>query len=251
MTDPQRNPEEVGRHLRITLESLRSAGVEWLPTAALPESVNGLPGLESATSPEAEKTEDRSAGRLAELKVLAAHVAECQRCSHLASTRTQTVFGIGPLQPELCFVGEAPGRQEDERGQPFVGDAGQLLDRILAACGMKREDVYICNIIKCRPPGNRQPNPEEAGNCREFLLRQIALVQPKFLCALGATAANNLLGNTTPIGKLRGRFHEFQGIPLLCTYHPAYLLRSPEKKRDVWEDMKILLAKMGRQVPGS
>ena len=114
---------------------------------------------------------------------------------------------------------------------------------------MKREEVFICNIIKCRPPGNRTPLPDEAANCREYLEAQLELVRPRFLCALGATAANNLLGTTAPIGRLRGRFHEYRGIPVMCTYHPSYLLRSPEKKKDVWEDMKKLLARMGRPVP--
>jgi DNA polymerase len=187
--------------------------------------------------------------RRTELQVLAERVSGCVRCAELASTRTQTVFGVGPVDPELCLIGEAPGFNEDRTGEPFVGDAGQLLNRILAACGMKREEVYICNILKCRPPGNRTPLPEEAANCREYLERQLDLVRPKFLCALGATAANNLLGTRASIGKLRGRFYDYRGIPVLCTYHPSYLLRSPEKKKDVWEDMKKLLARMGRPVP--
>ena len=172
----------------------------------------------------------------------------------MASTRTQTVFGVGPVDAELCFVGEAPGEQEDHQGRPFVGPAGQLLDRIIGACGMKRDEVYILNILRCRPPGNRKPTAEEAGNCRGFLEQQIELVRPKFLCALGATAAQHLLGSSLGIGKLRGHFHDFKGIPVICTYHPSYLLRLEEpektnKKRDVWEDMKKLLERMGRSVP--
>jgi DNA polymerase len=161
------------------------------------------------------------------------------------------VFGVGPIDVELCFVGEAPGATEDQRGEPFVGEAGQLLNRIITACGMKREEVYICNILRCRPPGNRTPLPQEAANCREYLERTLELVRPKFLCALGACAAQNLLGTTQGIGRLRGRFHDYKGIPVLCTYHPAFLLpnRSPERKKDVWEDMKKLLARMGRPVP--
>jgi DNA polymerase len=148
-------------------------------------------------------------------------------------------------------VGEAPGATEDQRGEPFVGEAGQLLDRIIAACGMKRSEVYICNICKCRPPGNRLPTAEEAGNCREYLDRQLELVRPKFICALGACSAQNLLNTSQAIGKLRGRFHDYKGIPVLCTYHPAFLLpgRSPHKKKDVWEDMKKLLERMGRSIP--
>jgi DNA polymerase len=187
-----------------------------------------------------------------ELKVLAGKVSGCTRCAELAATRTQTVFGVGPIGAELCFIGEAPGADEDAQGEPFVGAAGQLLNRIIAACGMKREEVYICNIIRCRPPNNRTPLPNEAANCREYLEKTLELVAPRFVCALGSTAAQNLLGTTQSLGKLRGRFHDYRGIPVMVTYHPAYLLphRSPQKKGDVWEDMKMLLARMGRPVPG-
>jgi DNA polymerase len=254
-------PGELARQLREHLDSLRSAGVEWLPSApppsgpapAAPPPVHQAgPALQSALfAPEPVRGAGENVQeRARELTVLAQRVSECQRCPHLAATRTQTVFGVGPLDAELCFVGEAPGRQEDEQGIPFVGDAGQLLTRIIAACGLRREEVYICNILRCRPPGNRTPTPEEANNCREYLEKTIELVRPKFLCALGATAANNLLGTTAPIGRLRGRFYEYRGIPVLCTFHPSYLLRAPEKKKDVWEDMKKLLGRMGRAVPG-
>jgi DNA polymerase len=184
------------------------------------------------------------------LQVLAETVATCTRCPELAATRTQTVFGVGAPGAELCFIGEAPGADEDAQGEPFVGAAGQLLNRIIAACRMKREEVYICNIIKCRPPGNRTPLPNEAANCREYLERQLDLVRPRFICALGATAAQNLLGTTQSLGKLRGRFHDYRGIPVMVTYHPAYLLphRNPSAKKDVWQDMKMLLARMGRPV---
>lgn len=189
--------------------------------------------------------------RRTELQVLADQVRACVKCPELVASRTQTVFGVGPPGVELCLVGEAPGADEDAQGEPFVGAAGQLLNRILAACNLKREEVYICNTIKCRPPGNRTPLPNETANCRGYLESQIELVRPKFICALGTSAAQSLLGTTEALGKLRGRFHSFRGIPVLCTYHPAYLLphRNPGKKRDVWEDMKMLLARMGRPVP--
>jgi DNA polymerase len=189
--------------------------------------------------------------RRRELAVLAEQVRPCQRCTQLVASRTQTVFGVGPVDAELCVIGEAPGGDEDRLGEPFVGAAGQLLNRILAACGMDRDEVYICNILKCRPPGNRAPQADEAANCREYLDRQLALVRPKFIACLGGTAAQNLLGTTAPLGKLRGRFHNYNGIPVICTYHPAFLLphRQPEKKKEVWEDMKMLLAKMGKPVP--
>lgn len=185
------------------------------------------------------------------LTVLADEIKDCMQCPELASTRTQTVFADGQVGAELCFIGEAPGADEDAQGLPFVGAAGQLLNKIIAACGLKREEVYICNILKCRPPGNRTPLPNEAANCRGFLDRQLELVQPKYIVALGGCAAQNLLQTTVPLGKLRGKFHRYRGIPVLCTYHPAYLLphRAPEKKREVWEDMKMLLKEMGRSVP--
>jgi DNA polymerase len=184
---------------------------------------------------------------------LAEGIRGCPRCAELAYSRTQTVFGVGPVDPPLCLIGEAPGADEDRLGEPFVGAAGQLLNRILAACGFKREEVYICNILKCRPPGNRTPKPEEAANCREYLDRQLELVRPQYICCLGGTAAQNLLGTTAPLGRLRGKFHDYKGVPVLCTYHPAFLLphRSPDKKKDVWEDMKLLLRKMGRPIPTS
>lgn len=172
------------------------------------------------------------------------------RCPELVASRTRTVFGVGPPGVEICFIGEAPGADEDAQGEPFVGAAGQLLNRIIAACQLRREDVYICNILKCRPPGNRTPLTNECMNCRGFLEEQIDLVRPRFICALGGCAAQNLLDTTVSIGKLRGRFHEFRGIPVMVTYHPAFLLphRSPHKKKDVWDDMKMLLARMGRPV---
>ncbi len=257
--DADRTSRDPARHLRRHVDSLRGAGVEWLPSgrpppsaARPPEGAGRPPSLfeqhpgsvvpEEAVAPAAERRQA--------LTVLAQRVAGCTRCAELARTRTQTVFGVGKVDPDICFVGEAPGFNEDATGEPFVGEAGQLLNRIVAACGMRREDVYICNIIKCRQPGNRLPLPDEAGNCREYLEQQLELVRPKFLCALGACAAQNLLDSRLPIGKLRGRFHDYRGIPVLCTYHPAYLLRSPEKKKDVWEDLKMLLARMGRPVPG-
>src|SRR5437773_718860 len=152
------------------------------------------------------------AQRRHELTVLAQNVTQCMRCSELMATRTQTVFGVGKIDPDVCFIGEAPGADEDAQGEPFVGAAGQLLNRIIVACGMKREEIYICNILKCRPPGNRSPLPNEAANCREYLDRQLALVRPKFIVALGACAAQNLLGSKVSIGRLRGQFQSYNGI---------------------------------------
>ncbi len=249
-------PVDAARQVRQHLDSLRAAGVMWLPSqplavesATVAETPVQSPPVPAVGEPVSSNGVEK---RRSELLVLAERIASCQRCTELVVSRSRTVFGVGPVDPELCFVGEAPGATEDQRGEPFVGEAGQLLDRIIAACGMKREEVYICNICKCRPPGNRVPTAQEAGNCREYLERQLELVRPRFLCALGACAAQNLLGTTEGIGKLRGRFHDFKGIPVMCTYHPAYLLpgRSPQKKRDVWDDMKRLLERMGRPIPG-
>ncbi len=186
------------------------------------------------------------------LAVLAEEVKSCTQCAALASTRTQIVFGQGKVGAEICFIGEAPGADEDKQGQPFVGAAGQLLNKILDACGLKREEVYICNILKCRPPGNRTPLADEASCCRGFLERQVDLVKPKYIVALGGCAATNLLQTTQSLAKLRGRFHDYRGIPVMVTYHPAYLLphRHPEKKREVWDDMQWLVGKMGREIPG-
>jgi uracil-DNA glycosylase len=249
--------DEITRQVQGHLFSLREAGVEWLPAGPplaleLAADITEQPSAAAASQVGAQPA---STGSLEErrtsLEMLAKEVSACCRCGELASTRTQTVFGRGGLGVDLCFVGEAPGADEDAKGQPFVGAAGQLLSKIIAASGFKEDEVYICNILKCRPPGNRTPLPNEASNCRSFLERQIDLVAPRFLCALGSCAAQNLLNTSTSIGKLRGRFHDYRGIPVLVTYHPAYLLphRSPDKKRDVWEDMKMLLARMGRPIP--
>jgi DNA polymerase len=181
------------------------------------------------------------------LAALAAEVAACGRCAELAQTRTQTVFGTGNPHPRLVFCGEAPGADEDRQGEPFVGRAGQLLtDIIVKGMKMRREDVYILNILRCRPPGNRNPLPVEAAACREYLDRQLAILRPKFICCLGAIAAQNLLGTEATIGSLRGRLHDFQGIKVICTYHPAYLLRNPSAKRQVWDDIQMLLGEMGQ-----
>jgi DNA polymerase len=166
----------------------------------------------------------------------------------LAPTRTQTVFGVGNPGPGCVFWrGLGPTKPQ---GEPFVGRAGQLLTRIIEACTLSRSDVYILNVLKCRPPGNRNPLPHEVSNCRGFLDRQLALISPEFICCLGSIAAQTLLDTQTPIGRLRGKFHPYNGIQVMCTYHPAYLLRNPAAKKDVWEDMKMLMAKMGMRNVG-
>lgn len=192
-----------------------------------------------------------SGDRSAALCALAALVATCTRCDELARTRTQTVFGVGNPHARVMFVGEAPGADEDQQGEPFVGRAGQLLNKIIVACGWQREEVYICNVLRCRPPGNRTPLPTEAENCREYLDGQISIVQPEFIVCWGSCAAQNLLRTTEPIGRMRQRWFAYGESRVLCTYHPSYLLRNPAAKRPVWEDMLLLLDAMGLKPPSA
>ena len=182
------------------------------------------------------------------LEQIRADIGDCRRCK-LSNSRKNIVFGAGSPSARLVFVGEGPGFEEDKTGEPFVGAAGKLLTKIIQAIKLTREQVYICNIIKCRPPGNRNPEPDEIKACFPFLDRQIAVIKPDFICALGIFATQTLLETTEPISKLRGRFHDYKGIKLLPTYHPAYLLRNPDKKRDVWEDMKKLMNEYNKPLP--
>lgn len=185
------------------------------------------------------------------LNLLRNEVSVCMRCPELVGNRTQTVFGVGNIRPRLCFFGEAPGADEDRLGEPFVGRAGELLDKIIRACTLKREDVYILNVLKCRPPGNRNPMPDEVANCRRYFERQLEILQPEYICCLGASAAQTLLRTTQAVGRLRGTFHEYRGSKVMVTYHPAYLLRSPNQKKATWQDMKMLMADMGLKLPAS
>ena len=171
------------------------------------------------------------------LEELRGEMLACHKCP-LGKTRTNLVFGVGNPMAKLMFAGEAPGRDEDIQGEPFVGRAGQLLTKIIEAIGMKRSDVYIANVLKCRPPENRNPLPEEIVLCMPYLIKQIEIIQPKVLCALGTFAAQTLLSTKAAVGTLRGKFHEYKGIPMMVTYHPAYLLRNPNDKAKVWDDMK-------------
>ena len=216
--------------LRRHLEEERDLGFEgW------PQPVNKKSGLEPARK----ETEPQSPRQtLAEVRE---ELGDCRRCK-LHRKRTNIVFGSGNPQAKLIFVGEGPGRDEDLQGEPFVGQAGKLLTRIIEAIQLTREEVYIANIVKCRPPENRNPEPDEIAACEPFLIRQIKAIQPKLICALGTFAAQTLLQTTEKISALRGRFHSYQGIVLMPTYHPAFLLRNPNYKRDVWEDVKKVRA---------
>ncbi len=171
-------------------------------------------------------------------------LAGCHRCS-LAEQRKNIVFGAGNPQARLLLVGEAPGHEEDVRGEPFVGEAGKLLDKILLAMNLSREEVYICNVLKCRPPENRDPQDDEIAACEPFLQQQLELIKPEVIVTLGRFAAHALLKTATPISKLRGQWHEYEGLPLMPTFHPAYLLRNPTGKRPVWEDMKQVMQRLG------
>ena len=184
------------------------------------------------------------------LDSIAAEIAACQLCP-LAATRKNVVPGQGALRPDVMFVGEGPGADEDEQGLAFVGRAGQLLTKMINAMGYSREQVFIGNIVKCRPPGNRVPTPEEMEGCIPYLKRQIAVIQPKLIVCLGATAARGLVNETMPIGKARGSWRQFEGIPVMLTFHPAYLLRDPRQKAPCWADLKAVLARLGKQPPGT
>jgi len=190
------------------------------------------------------------AGNVAEeLAAIAAEIAACQKC-RLCESRTNTVPGQGNLQPEIMFIGEGPGAEEDKQGIPFVGRAGQLLTQIIEAMGFTREQVFIGNVVKCRPPDNRVPMPDEMAACLPYLERQIALLKPKVIVALGATAVKGLFNDPkVSITKIRGQWMSYQGIATMPTLHPAYLLRNPPAKREVWEDMKTVLTRLGRPIP--
>lgn len=268
--DPRAGPRELKQHL----ESLARAGLDALPLdhaidhpakprplAPKPEEPPAQPPPRTTPAPPAIKGSlPGSTGldlpvipsepRAAELASLARVVAGCRKCPHLADARTQTVFGVGSTSARLMFVGEAPGADEDLQGEPFVGRAGKLLtDMITKGMGLTREEVYIANILKCRPPDNRPPEPDEAANCTPYLKRQIELVGPEFLCLLGLTAVRYLLGGTQSLGQMRSRWHDYRGIKTLATYHPSYLLRVPAMKREAWVDLQILMKAMGIEAP--
>jgi DNA polymerase len=188
------------------------------------------------------KKEDRLSAYRSEIK-------DCGLC-HLAGTRTNFVFGEGSSKAALMFVGEAPGADEDREGRPFVGRAGQLLTKIIGSIGLAREEVYIANILKCRPPENRPPMPEEIAACRQYLEKQIEMIKPRIICALGKFSAQTLLSVETPISQLRGKIFDLNGVKVIPTFHPAYLLRNPEAKKEVWDDMRMIAKELGLKLPG-
>jgi uracil-DNA glycosylase len=227
-----------------SLESLSRAGVKHLPKGKALRTGAKPSVPPKATPPDADDVEANP--RTTALDALRRKVARCTKCAELVANRTQTVFGVGNQTPRLVFLGEAPGADEDRQGEPFVGRAGQLLDDIITkGMKLKREDVYILNVLKCRPPENRTPEPEEAANCRPFLDAQLEILKPEFICCLGAVAAKSLLRSEQSIGQLRGQVYRYGEIRVICTYHPAYLLRNPSAKRETWKDIQQLMAEMG------
>lgn len=215
----------------LYLRYLHASGVQeiYLPRQTeAPKEPEGNPGLGDKNHPKEELLKLRSL------------VLQCTLCEELAATRKTVVFGSGNVKARLMFIGEAPGHDEDIQGLPFVGRAGQLLTKIIESIALTRQHVFIANVLKCRPPGNRPPRPDEISNCEPYLKKQIEFIRPKIICALGTFAAQTLLKTGSAISQLRGRFYEYQGIKVLCTYHPAYLLRNPGEKRKVWEDMKMI-----------
>jgi DNA polymerase len=218
----------------LFLKALKEDGIEYVHIPKGSQAPSPVKKELASTSPES-----RVPGL--DISTLRDTVLKCTLCAELARTRKKVVFGSGDLQAKLVFVGEAPGADEDEQGLPFVGRAGQLLTKIIEAMGMTRDQVFICNVLKCRPPNNRPPAPGEIANCRPYLKRQIELIRPKVIVALGNHAVKALLQTEKGISGLRGTFQEYESIPVMCTYHPAYLLRSPGEKRKVWEDMKKVM----------
>jgi uracil-DNA glycosylase family 4 len=222
---------ELTRQLRGQLRRHASLGAWAAPGAATARPVGG-----EAPTPLV------SLGRLAQVR---ADLGECTRCK-LHTTRTSIVFGVGAEDAPLMFVGEAPGEQEDKCGEPFVGRAGELLDRMIEAMGWTRDTVFIANTTKCRPPGNRNPQPDELAQCTPFLDAQIRAIAPRIIVTLGKPAANHVLGKDAPISSLRGRFHDRAGVKVMPTFHPAYLLREPDRKKDTWSDLKQVIAELER-----
>jgi len=253
--------------VRTNLASRQRAGLMGVPrtptrpsarkaAAGVSGSATAAPATPSTTTVASLGLDDAPAGRptgAQGLTVVRDELGDCQRCK-LAPTRKNLVFGVGNPKAHLVFVGEAPGADEDAQGEPFVGKAGQLLTKMIEAMGYARQDVYICNILKCRPPGNRNPEPDEIAQCEPFLKGQLAALRPRVIVALGKFAAQCLLRDDTPISRLRGTFRSYEGIQLMPTFHPAYLLRDPTKKKEAWEDLKAVnaaLKRLGLEPPGA
>jgi uracil-DNA glycosylase family 4 len=241
MGDETRYPQDLRREAISHLRRLQEKGVHSVYLSSDATGGDTIVRESPAAFPSEESTEISmpEPTTVDALDALRRTVSECTRCA-LSESRTQTVFGVGTHETKVMFIGEAPGRDEDRKGEPFVGRAGQLLTKILAAIDLEREDVYITNILKCRPPNNRDPQESEVRCCEEYLKQQIALIRPRYICALGRIAAQWLLQTNAPLGALRAGQYTYEGIPVIATYHPAALLRNPAFKKPCWEDMKKL-----------
>ena len=240
--DPRAELRSLAGALRLHAEQLDRMGIYAVRGESLLVPLSADP--EADSGPETARVSGEEMPRVS-LAVVREELGECTRCK-LSPTRTNIVFGVGSPTAQLLFVGEAPGAEEDRRGEPFVGAAGQLLDRMITAMGWTRDTVYIANVLKCRPPGNRDPEPDEVAECLPFLHRQIEALAPRLIVALGRPAAQALLQTRAPISALRGRFHQFRGIQVMPTFHPAFLLRSPDRKRDAWSDLKQVIDELAR-----
>lgn len=227
----------VLRALRFSVASLCWEGLENWPRRTMPKAF-AAKECDLGSRSGSKQDEPRNPQRLLELA--RQELGDCTRC-RLHQTRTHIVFGEGSPTARLVFVGEGPGSEEDQQGRPFVGRAGRLLDKMIQALGLARSEVYICNMVKCRPPNNRTPNSDEIETCSPFLIKQIEAIQPALICALGACAAQGLLGSTEYISRLRGKVHSWRGIPLIATYHPAYLLRNATQKAAAWQDFREII----------
>ena len=253
------DPRQLAEHLRFYGEmgvSGISRDARWRERAGsitngqLPTAIAQLPTANARLSTASEPVHNTLPPTILSLTEIREELGDCTRCKLSTLGRKQIVFGVGNPKAELMFVGEGPGADEDIQGIPFVGRAGQLLTKMIEAMGFRREDVYIANVVKCRPPDNRNPEPDEIASCEPFLFRQIEAIEPKVIVALGSFAAKTLLRTQDPISRLRGRVYEYHGAKLVPTFHPSFLLRSPAQKKYAWEDLKKALAVMGRQAPG-
>ena len=244
---PELDPE-TKKHLLARVNYYREMGIYDFYRQQAPE------GLQLPMTKPAEPAMNKASeipvvqDKPAALRVIREDIGDCTRC-RLHKGRTNLVFGVGNVNADLMFVGEGPGADEDAQGEPFVGRAGQLLNNMIAAMGLKRQDVYIANVVKCRPPGNRTPEKDECDICSPFLLRQIEVIQPKVIVALGAVAAKTLLAVNDSMANLRGRWYDFRGSKLAVTYHPAYLLRDPRQKKEAWKDLQMVMKYLGLTPP--
>jgi DNA polymerase len=248
--DPRAELLEIARGLRVHMERLEVTGawgVRRMPDPALDAAVATHPAAPAASLATSNAAEVEASAGPARLLVLANEAKSCTRCG-LHTGRRHSVFARGSGVSGIAFVGEGPGEEEDRQGLPFVGPAGQLLDRMIAAMQLSRDDVYVCNIVKCRPPKNRKPEPDEMAQCMPFLAEQLEIIKPKVIVALGATAVQGLLGTTEGITRMRGQWKSYRGkIPVMPTFHPAYLLRQPQSKREVWRDLQEVLRELQNQ----